>query len=74
MDIASLLGDDAAYLLDHVSTTISADQLTTPGPDSVAEVFGRRVTWPTSEHASTPHRDQPTPDKTSPAGRPTSVV
>ncbi len=41
MDIASLLGDDAAYLLDHVSTTISADQLTTPGPDSVAEVFGQ---------------------------------
>ena len=41
MDIASLLGDDAAYLLDHVSTTISADQLTTPGPDSVAEGFGQ---------------------------------
>jgi class I fructose-bisphosphate aldolase len=41
VDIASLLGDDAAYLLDHVSTTISADQLTTPGPDSVAEVFGQ---------------------------------
>ncbi len=41
MDTASLLGDDAAYLLDHVSTTISVDQLTTPGPDSVAEVFGQ---------------------------------
>ena len=41
MDIASLLGDDAAYLLDHVSTTICADQLTTPGPDSVNEVFGQ---------------------------------
>ena len=41
MDIASLLGDDAAYLLDHVSTTIGADQLTTPGPDSVNEVFGQ---------------------------------
>ena len=41
MDIASLLGDDAAYLLDHVSTTISVDQLTTPGPDSVTEVFGQ---------------------------------
>lgn len=41
MDIASLLGDDAAYLLDHVSTTISADQLTTPGPDSVSEVFAQ---------------------------------
>ena len=41
MDTASLLGDDATYLLDHVSTTISVDQLTTPGPDSVAEVFGQ---------------------------------
>jgi class I fructose-bisphosphate aldolase len=41
VDTASLLGDDAAYLLDHVSTTISVDQLTTPGPDSVAEVFGQ---------------------------------
>ncbi|MEE2631136.1 MAG: fructose-bisphosphate aldolase, partial [Actinomycetota bacterium] len=41
VDIASLLGDDAAYLLDHVSTTISVDQLTTPGPDSVTEVFGQ---------------------------------
>jgi|TARA_B110000914_G_scaffold82127_1_gene72275 class I fructose-bisphosphate aldolase len=41
VDIASLLGDDAAYLLDHVSTTISADQLTTPGPDSVSEVFAQ---------------------------------
>ena len=41
MDIASLLGDDAAYLLDHVSTTIGADQLTIPGPDSVNEVFGQ---------------------------------
>jgi len=27
---------------------------------TVAEVFGRRVTWPTSEHPSTPRRDQPT--------------
>ena len=25
----------------HISTNISADQLTTPGPDSVAEVFGQ---------------------------------
>jgi class I fructose-bisphosphate aldolase len=41
VDTASLLGDDATYLLDHVSTTISVDQLTTPGPDSVAEVFGQ---------------------------------
>jgi len=41
VDIASLLGDDAAYLLDHVSTTIGADQLTIPGPDSVNEVFGQ---------------------------------
>jgi class I fructose-bisphosphate aldolase len=41
VDIASLLGDDAAYLLDHVSTTISADQLTTPGPDSVSAVFAQ---------------------------------
>ena len=44
------------------------------GAQTVAEVFGRRVTWPTSEHPSTPRRDQPTQDETSPASRPTSVV
>mgnify|MGYP001156897031 CR=1 FL=1 len=30
------------------------------GAKTIAEVFERRVTWPTSEHPSTPRRDQPT--------------
>ena len=41
MDIASLLGDDAEYLLEHESKTISADQLITPGPDTVSEVYAQ---------------------------------
>ncbi|MBR9782686.1 fructose-bisphosphate aldolase, partial [bacterium] len=41
MDIASLLGDDAKYLLEHESKTIPADQLTTPGPDTVSEVYAQ---------------------------------
>ena len=44
------------------------------GAQTVAEVFGRRVTWPTSEHSSKLRRDQPTQEETSPASRPTSVV
>ena len=41
MDIASLLGDDAKYLLEHESKTIPADQLTTPGPDTVSDVYAQ---------------------------------
>ncbi len=40
MDIASLLGADADDLLGHQCRTISATQLTTPGPDTVTEVYG----------------------------------
>ena len=40
MDIASLLGADADDLLGHQCHTISADQLTTPGPDTVTDVYG----------------------------------
>ena len=40
MDIASLLGADADDLLGHQCRTISADQLTTPGPDTVTDVYG----------------------------------
>ena len=40
MDIASLLGADADDLLGHQCRTISAAQLTTPGPDTVTEVYG----------------------------------
>jgi len=41
VDIASLLGDDAKYLLEHESKTIPADQLTTPGPDTVSDVYAQ---------------------------------
>ena len=41
MDIASLLGDDAKYLLEHESKTIPADQLTIPGPDTVSDVYAQ---------------------------------
>ena len=44
------------------------------GAQTIAEVFGRRVTWPTSEHPSTPRHDQQTQDETSPADRQTPVV
>jgi class I fructose-bisphosphate aldolase len=40
VDTASLLGDNAAYLLDHVATGIKAADLTQPGPDYVSEAFG----------------------------------
>jgi class I fructose-bisphosphate aldolase len=40
VDIASLLGADADDLLGHQCRTISATQLTTPGPDTVTEVYG----------------------------------
>ncbi|MDG2428750.1 MAG: class I fructose-bisphosphate aldolase [Acidimicrobiales bacterium] len=40
MDIASLLGADADDLLSHECRTILSKELTTPGPDTVAEVYG----------------------------------
>lgn len=40
MDIASLLGADADDLLGHQCHTISVDHLTTPGPDTVTDVYG----------------------------------
>jgi len=39
VDIQSLLGDDADALLSYESKTISRDDLTLPGPDSVDRVF-----------------------------------
>lgn len=39
-DIASLLGDQAQYLLDHTCSGITADQLHLPGPDFIDRVFG----------------------------------
>lgn len=38
--IRNYLGDDADYLLNHTSKTVSKDLLTHPGPDYVDEVFG----------------------------------
>ena len=40
MDIATLLGEQAEYLLEHKATGIPADMLTPPGSDFVTEVFG----------------------------------
>jgi class I fructose-bisphosphate aldolase len=40
-DIQSLLGADAAALLEHRSTTIAKDQLHLPGPDFVDRVFAQ---------------------------------
>ena len=37
--IADMLGDEASYLLDHKSTTISKDLLHLPGPDFVDRVW-----------------------------------
>jgi len=37
--ITELLGDEAEYYLNHVSTTIPKDQLHLPGPDSVDRIF-----------------------------------
>ncbi len=39
MDLVALLGDDAAYLLEHESKGIPKDDLTLPGPDFVERVF-----------------------------------
>ena len=39
VDTASLLGDDAGYLLDHEATAISSSALTLPGPDFVDDVL-----------------------------------
>jgi len=38
-DIAALLGQDAAFLLEHQSTTIDASDLHLPGPDFIERVF-----------------------------------
>jgi len=38
-DIASLLGDEAAYLLDHQCKTVGKDKLHLPGPDFLDRVF-----------------------------------
>ncbi len=38
-DIAALLGDDAAFLLEHQSDTISVEDLHLPGPDFIERVF-----------------------------------
>ncbi len=38
-DIAALLGEDTAFLLDHQSTTIPASDLHLPGPDFIERVF-----------------------------------
>lgn len=37
--VAAILGNDAAFLLDHTSKTISKEQLHTPSPDFVDRVF-----------------------------------
>ncbi|NND72931.1 MAG: fructose-bisphosphate aldolase, partial [Rhodothermales bacterium] len=37
--IADILGEKAAYLLDHKSTTIAKENLHLPGPDFVDRVF-----------------------------------
>ncbi|HJM31153.1 MAG TPA: class I fructose-bisphosphate aldolase [Acidimicrobiales bacterium] len=39
MDTASLLGDDAGYLLGHTATAIGSSSLTLPGPDFVEDVM-----------------------------------
>ena len=39
MDLQSLLGDDAGYLLTHTCKGIPRDQLTLPGPDFLDRVF-----------------------------------
>ncbi len=38
--ISELLGDEASYLLEHKSNTISSDMLHLPGPDFVERIFG----------------------------------
>ena len=44
------------------------------GSQTIAEVFGRRVTWPSTDDPSTPNRDQQAQSETSPPSRQTSVV
>ena len=44
------------------------------GSQTVADVFGRRVTWPTTDDTSTPLRDKQTQIGTSPPDRRTSVA
>ena len=44
------------------------------GAQTVAELFGRRVTWPTADDPSTPGRDQQPQSEASPADRETSVA
>ena len=39
MDLQSLLGDDAEYLLSHTCKGIPREQLTAPGPDFLDRVF-----------------------------------
>ncbi|MEI8127952.1 MAG: fructose-bisphosphate aldolase, partial [Actinomycetota bacterium] len=39
MDIASLLGDEASSLLDHVSTAFPKELLTAPGPEFLDDSF-----------------------------------
>jgi len=41
VELENLLGEDAAYLLEHESKGIAADQLSGPGPDYVSEVFSQ---------------------------------
>ena len=40
MDIETLLGDQAEYLLEHKATGVPVAMLTTPGPEFVADAFG----------------------------------
>ncbi|MEM1271676.1 MAG: fructose-bisphosphate aldolase, partial [Bacteroidota bacterium] len=40
MSIEDILGDEAGYLLEHESKTISKDALHLPGADFVDRVFG----------------------------------
>ena len=39
MDIETLLGEDAAYLLEHEATGVPAASLTSPGPDYIGDVL-----------------------------------
>ena len=40
MDIETLLGDQAEYLLEYKATSVPVAMLTTPGPEFVADAFG----------------------------------
>ncbi len=41
MELESLLGDDAAYLLGYEAKGIAANMLSSPGPDYVSEVLAQ---------------------------------